>query len=125
MFAESNRFGYSAAEQLAGPVFQSGTQIMKFTLGNVAEALSGEETNVLGEAGKLVDRFTPSVWQTKLFEQAVFNSYQELVDPDYRTKTRKLMRERKKDYNQGYWWKPGEFAPERAPRGPGVPILED
>lgn len=142
VFADVNRFGYSAAEQLAGPVFQSATQLMRLIPGNVIEAIAGDEANVLNatfgdekfadietgflsDLGKAVDRFTPSVWQTKLFEQAVFNSYQELVDPDYRTKTRKLMRERKKDYNQGYWWKPGEFAPERAPRGPGVPILED
>jgi len=117
IYADVNRYGYSMTETVFGPAFQSVDMMMRLTFGNAAEALSGDETNILGELGKAVDRYTPSIWQTKLFEQALFNSFQELADPDYRDKRRKLLRERKQDYNQEYWWKPGEFAPDRLPEG--------
>lgn len=143
VFNDVNRHGYSFAEQLAGPSFQTLTQLYRLGPGNVIEAISNDEANILdffagdaslrdvdeatkftSEVGRAIDRFTPSIWQTKLFEQAIFNSYQELADPNFAEKKRKLLRTREKEYGQGYWWKPGEFAPERAPEAPEITFGE-
>lgn len=115
VFSDTSRFGKGLFETLAGPSFQTADTIVKFTKGTVRSAISDEEYNILGEGAKIIDRYTPSIWQTKLFEQAFFQSLQEMADPDADKKLRRLMRSREKEYNQGYWWTADSFKPKRAP----------
>ncbi|BAQ86492.1 putative internal virion protein [uncultured Mediterranean phage uvMED] len=115
VFADTSRFGKGLFETLAGPSFDTADRFVRFTKGTVRSVISDEEFNILGEGAKIIDRYTPSIWQTKLFEQAFFQSLQEMVDPEADKKLRRLMRSREKEYNQGFWWTPGEFAPDRAP----------
>ena len=115
VFADTSRFGKGLFETLAGPSFDTADRFVRFTKGTVRSVISDEEYNILGEGAKIIDRYTPSIWQTKLFEQAFFQSLQEMVDPEADKKLRRLMRSREKEYNQGFWWTPGEFAPDRAP----------
>jgi len=35
-----------------------------------------------------------------------------LADPNAQKKYNRIVRKRQKDYEQGYWWKPGEPLPE-------------
>jgi hypothetical protein len=35
-----------------------------------------------------------------------------MADPDAEQKFRRIIKRRQKEYNQGYWWKPGEPVPE-------------
>jgi len=45
----------------------------------------------------------------------LFDQYEMMADPDAQLKFRRLIRKREKEYNQEYWWRPGEFTPRRAP----------
>lgn len=115
MFSDVNRFGGGLTQTLTGPTGELLDTAVKFTLGNVREALSGEETNVLGESVKILDRYTPDIWQTYLFSNALFDQLEMLVDPDAQKKYNRQTRKRKKDFGQDYWWAPGDILPERAP----------
>lgn len=115
VFSDVNRFGGGIVETIIGPIGDTVDTGIRFTIGNVREAVQGEETNVLGEAGKIVERYTPNVWQIALFKQALFDQYEMMADPDAQLKFRRLIRKREKEYNQEYWWRPGEFTPRRAP----------
>ena len=120
VFADTSRFGKGLFETLAGPSFDTADRFVRFTKGTVRSVISDEEFNILGEGAKIIDRYTPSIWQTKLFEQAFFQSLQEMVDPEADKKLRRLMRSREKEYNQGFWWSPDKFSPDRAPDFGGV-----
>ena len=112
IFSDVNRFGGGITETLTGPTGQLIDTTVKFTLGNVREAISGEETNVLGEGVKLVKRYTPDIWQTTLFKNAIFDQIEQMADPEAARRYNRIIRKRRREYNQDYWWKPGQPLPE-------------
>lgn len=112
LFSDVNRFGGGITETITGPVGQLLNTSLKFTLGNVREAIKGEETNVLGEAAVIANRYSPDIWQTTLFSNAMFDQIEMLANPDAQRKFNRIVRKRQKEYNQGYWWKPGKATPE-------------
>ncbi len=113
LFSDVNRFGGGITQTLTGPTGELIDTSVKFTLGNIREAVSGEETHILGEAVRIVDRYTPDIWQTHLFKNAVFDQIEVLADPKAQKRFRRIMKRRKKEYNQDYWWKKGEPLPEQ------------
>lgn len=115
VFSDVNRFGAGLTETLTGPTGELLDTSVKFTLGNIREAVQGEETNILGEAVQILDRYTPDVWQTYLFSNAVFDQLEVMADPDAAKKFNRQIRKRRSEFDQDYWWKPGKLAPERAP----------
>ena len=115
VFSDVNRFGGGLTETLTGPTGQLLNSSVKFTLGNVREALSGEETNILGESVELLDRYSPDVWQVQLFTNALFDQLELLADDDAQKRFNRITRKRRKDFGQDYWWEPGEILPDRAP----------
>jgi hypothetical protein len=112
LFSDVNRFGGGISQTLFGPTGELLDTTVKLTLGNVREAVSGEETNVLGESVQFLNRYTPDIWQTQLFSDAVFDQIQLLADPDADRRFNRIMRKREKEYDQGYWWRKGEILPE-------------
>lgn len=114
LFSDVNRFGGGITQTLTGPTGELLDSSVKFTLGNVREAVQGEETNVLGEGVKLLNRYTPDIWQTHLFTNALFDQLELLANPDAQKRFNKIVRKRRKEYGQDYWWKPGELVPETA-----------
>jgi hypothetical protein len=115
VFSDVNRFGAGITETLTGPTGELLDTTVKFTLGNIREALQGEETNVLGEAVKILDRYTPDIWQTYLFSNALFDQLEMLADPKAGKKFNRQIRKRRQEFDQDYWWRPGDIAPKRAP----------
>jgi hypothetical protein len=115
VFSDVNRFGGGLAETIIGPINDTFDTSVKLTLGNIREAVAGEETNILGELGQAVERYTPNIWQVAPLKQALFDQYDLLVDPNARSRISKMIRKRESEYNQEYWWQPGELAPRRAP----------
>jgi hypothetical protein len=115
VFSDVKRFGGGLTETLTGPTGQLLNSSVKFTLGNVREALSGEETNILGESVELLDRYSPDVWQVQLFTNALFDQLELLADDDAQKRFNRITRKRRKDFGQDYWWEPGEILPDRAP----------
>jgi len=115
IFSDVNRFGGGITETLTGPTGELLDTSVKFTLGNIREAIQGEETNILGEAVQILDRYTPDVWQTYLFSNAVFDQLEMLADPKAEKKFNRQTRKREREFDQEYWWKAGDLLPERAP----------
>lgn len=115
VFSDANRFGGGIVDTIIGPAGELVDTTTKFTLGNIQEAVRGEETNVLGESARILERYTPSVWQLALFKNALFDQLYYLADPKAEEKFRRQIRTRETDYDQEYWWRPGEIGPRRAP----------
>ena len=111
-FSDVNRFGGGIVSTAFGPTGQLTDDVVKLTLGNLQEAVRGEETNVLGESARFAERYTPDIWQTHLLKNALFDQIEMLADEDAQRKYNRIVRKRQKDYEQGYWWKPGEPLPE-------------
>jgi len=123
IFSDTNRFGGGIAETIAGPAGQLADTALRFTHGNIRELIQGEETHILGEGVEILERYTPDIWQLHLFKSALFDQLEMLADPEAEKKYRRLMKKRATEYNQGYWWRPGEALPRRAPEFEN--IIED
>jgi len=106
--SDVNRYGKGFVESLAGPMGSLVNDTFSLTLGNVRQAIVGDETNVLGEAVKFVEDITPGVWQTQLFMDSMFDNVRMMADPNFEKTLASMRRKRMKEYGQGYWWEPGE-----------------
>lgn len=115
LFSDVNRFGQKPFNTVLGPTGELGDRAFSLTLGNLHELIANEETHVAKEAIDFVERYTPSVWQIHMFKSSLFDQLQIMADPKAEKKFRRMMKKRETEYNQGYWWKPGEMLPERAP----------
>ena len=82
-------------------------QLSNLTAGNVWQAISGNETNILGESVKFVKDLTPAPWQTHLIQDAIFDAMRTEVDPNYQKQLRSMSRRREKEYGQDQWWVQG------------------
>ena len=114
LFSDVNRFGGGIVETAFGPTGELVDETFKFTLGNLREAVQGEETNVLGEAAQILKRYNPDVWQTQVFTDALFDQIEMMGNPDAQRRFNRIVKKRQADYDQGYWWRPGEALPELA-----------
>lgn len=123
LFSDQNRFGGGLVSTAFGPTGELIDKTVQLTVGNIQEAIKSEETNVLdiigdtgiaGETVKYVERYTPDIWQAHLFKNAMFDQIEMLADPDAQAKYNRMIRKRQREYNQEYWWKPGEALPEAA-----------
>lgn len=112
LFSDTNRFGGGIVDTMAGPYAGLVDQGTRLTLGNIQQAVKGEETNVLGESAEFLDRWAPDVWQTRLFSSAIADQVQLLVDPKAQSKFNRQIRKREKEYKQTHWWEPGEALPK-------------
>jgi hypothetical protein len=115
LFSDVNRFGGGVVSTAFGPTGELIDKGFALTLGNVQEAVRQEETNVLGETARFVERYTPDAWQIHLIKGALFDQIQNLADPSAEKKFNRTMRKREREYGQDYWWRPGELTPRRGP----------
>ena len=98
-----------------GPSFGSLADIYELTKGNADEALAGKDTHMGAEALRFARGHAPyvSLWYGKAaFDHILLHSIQENLSPGYldRQKTKAY-----KDWNQEWYWNPGESIPNRAP----------
>ncbi len=114
VFADQNRFGGGLSATALGPTGELLDKTIGLTLGNIQQAVKGEETNVLGEAAQFVKRYSPTIWQVEVAKGAMFDQLSLMADPDYEKRLRRIRRNRMKEYGQDYWWRPGEALPEAA-----------
>ena len=115
MYSDYNRFGGTLSKTLVGPAGDFLDTAAGLTLGNVQEFMRGETTNIESELIEVAEKYTPSTWQIHLFKQALFNQLEMMADPKAEKKYRALMKRRRTEYNQDYWWRPNEPLPRRAP----------
>lgn len=118
LFSDANRFGGGAVMSMAGPMVGLTNDVGKLTLGNVQQVIKGEDAKLGADMVDFARRYTPggSLWYLRLaYEREVIDQLQKQVDPKAASKFRRIQSRRKKDYNQSYWWKPGDTSPQRPP----------
>ena len=127
LFAGVNEYGRGPAQMFAGPIAGALGDTADLVLGDVftfAETLGslseeGFESKTLAKAVEWARRYTPgsSIWWARLaLERHMFDRLQELADPRAYRKWQNKIRSRQRDYDQGYWWSPGETSPSREPQ---------
>jgi hypothetical protein len=117
LFGNLNRFGSGFGETLGGPVASEATGLANLLIGNIAQGVEGDKTNFAEEARSFVDRNTPfKMWYLRLAYQRIFmDQLEKLTDPDANRKFKQKQRRLLKEQGNGYWWRPGQVSPDRAP----------
>ncbi len=117
---------------LAGPLAQAGGDVLKLTVGNVAQAYSqlmdGDEVdvNLIPELAKFISRYTP-MGQTPLaaggaaYDRLILDQLQLALDPDSVNDMMDSNTRRKNLNGNDAWWMPGSPLPTRVPSAGGQP----
>ena len=106
--SDVNKYGRGFVETILGPMASLVNDTYKLTIGNIREAVIGDETNVLGEAAKYVKDVAPDPWQIQLFTNSMFDNIRLMADPDYQSSLNRVRAKRYKEFGQDYWWEQGE-----------------
>lgn len=109
LFQDTNRFGGSLAETLAGPTVSLGADVINLTAGNVRQLIRGEETNFAAEAADFVLDNNPMssyLWTRLLYEREIADRFMLMLDPDAAQKLNRKAKNAERD-KSGYWWRPG------------------
>ena len=117
LMSDHNRFGGGLAQTIAGPVVGLAEDVLKLTMGNVQQAIEGEDTNFASDMVRFAGRYTPgsSLWYSRLaLERGILNQLEQMADPKAARKFRNIERRYAREYNQSYWWRPGSAAPDRS-----------
>lgn len=111
-FSDQNRFGGGIASSMSSPVAGLLDDTGKLVIGNIQELASGDDTKFAEELIEFAGKYAPgsSLWQTRLaLERVIIQQAQLAANPEAAKKFRRKIRKRKKDYNQNYYWKPGDI----------------
>lgn len=105
----------SLGRSVLGPSFGSAADLWELTKGNIDEYIAGKDTHFGAEALRFARGHLPLVnlWyaKTALDHMGLF-ALQESMSPGYLSRVQNKARH---DWNQEYWWRPGEDSPSRAP----------
>lgn len=118
LFQDHERFGGSLMTDMLGPVFGEVDDVSSLTLGNISEAMSGDDTNAGRELSRFVQKMAPgqSLWYARLaLEKMLFEQLDKMLDPQAAQAFSRTERQARKDYKQQYWFRPGRNSPRRAP----------
>lgn len=118
LFSDVNRYGQGIGGTIVGPVMPLIDDVAKLTIGNVHEFIGQEGNieqkwaamNLSGDVIRASKQYMPgaSLWYTRTaFERLVMEQAQMAADPQAKKKFIRLMKKRKAEYNQEYWWEPG------------------
>lgn len=118
LFGQS-RMGRGLYEEMAGPLVGTAGDVVKLTLGNIGQGLTGQDPHFVGEAIRFAGSNVPflsSAWYARLgFERLVLDQLRLAADETSQRQMDRAVAQRQSEYNQGYWWRPGQVAPTRAP----------
>lgn len=118
LFADLNRYGSTMGDMVAGPIPELATSIKNLTFGNVQELLEGKDTKAARELTAFGARYAPgsTLWYLKLlFRRHITDQAMQWADPAAYRRMKQGEQRELRDYNQGYWWSPGETSPRRGP----------
>jgi hypothetical protein len=118
LFSDLNRYGAGLSDMIAGPIFDFLNEGRKLTIGNVQEVLEGKDTNFAREFTAFMTKNAPgsSIWYSKLaLQRFVTDRLMSEADPKAHERFRNMESKALKDFNQEYWWAPGEDTARRAP----------
>ena len=116
LFNDFSRFNQDFVKTFAGPVagfFSDATRVFK---GNFDRALDeDDETRFFSDLFQFAERNLPAVklWYTRLLmERLLLDHAERAIDPNFDTRMRRIESKIKKEYEQRFWWEPGEALPE-------------
>lgn len=115
LFSTQNRFGGGLGATLAGPLLGDAITAAELGFGAIANAAKGEAPDGAAKALRLGVGVTPgaSLWYARAaLERAVLHDLQEYLSPGYLSR---MQARAQKDFNQRYWWEPGQMEPSRPP----------
>lgn len=120
LFMDHSRFG-AFSEYLLGPTIGQGEILLRAFYGTGAAAMDARrdaKDKFGAAAAQAIRDFTPTVWYTRLVTHRYLTDWlNSMIDPNWHRKQRTLRRRMKKEYNNEYWWRPGEYGPRRLPVG--------
>ncbi|MGU2439565.1 hypothetical protein ACTXHA_04105 [Burkholderia cenocepacia] len=102
-------------KNIAGPLVGSAADLMLLAKSNIDKAAHGQETHAAAQSIRWARSHLPYVnlWYARAaFDHAGLFALQENLSPGYLSK---MERRARRDFDQGYWWRPQEGAPSRAP----------
>lgn len=106
--------------QMAGPVPGMAGDAIETAAAPIRQTIdatgkkSAEQT-MADNAFRAAKRWTPSTWYSKVAtDRLLWDKLQVLVDPNYRQSFVRLQKNAAKQ-GSGYWWSPGQSAPQRPP----------
>jgi hypothetical protein len=107
----------NAVKNIAGPAPGAAFELL-FKVGaeNIHEAIKGKDTHAAAEAIRWLKSNTPliNLWYARAaLDHAVLQQVQESVSPGYLAR---MKARAQKEWNQDFWWTPGEALPDRAPQ---------
>ena len=115
-----NRFGGGWAQTLSGPTVGLASDLGKFTVGNVQQAISGDDMKLGREFTDLLRRYTPggNLWYARqVYEREVLDQLQSLLDPKANDSFKARMKTADKNGTQ-YYARPGSHLFGRGSRLP-------
>lgn len=119
LLADVNRFGQTPLESALGPVYGLGKDLTETLILNPGRAIRGEKTKVGRDVVNMLGRYTPiasSLFYTRAaYRRMVLDQLQFLADPDAHTHFRQQEQSLHRETGQGFFWRPGQTLPERAP----------
>lgn len=127
MFSNINRYGGGLGSTIGGPLAQRIGDFWNLTAGNAVQLASGEKTNFGRELVKFARGNMPggNIWYLRLaFERWALDQAQYLADPEANAAFKRQQRFFEREFGQGYWWRPGEALPARAPDIGGMAGVE-
>lgn len=108
-FSDVNRFGGGFGQTLLGPGVGLMDDMIRYSFGNIQQAMAGEDTKFGKETVDLLRRYTPggSLWYLRAaYEREVLDQLQRFLDPKAHQNFRRKMRAAE-DFDTSYYYKPG------------------
>ncbi|WP_175040142.1 hypothetical protein [Burkholderia contaminans] len=102
-------------KNIAGPLIGSAADLMLIAKSNFDKAANGDETHAGAQSLRWARSHLPYVnlWYARAaFDHAGLFALQENLSPGYLSK---MERRARRSFNQGYWWRPEDGTPSRAP----------
>ena len=115
LFQDRSRYGQDLATTAAGPVVGFLGDTIDLTIGNAFQFMSGQNTNFGSEFSNFVQRYTPgsSLWYWRLaYERLIIDTMEKMINPDFTAKHERQKNRIYKDFEQEYWWEPGDLYPK-------------
>jgi hypothetical protein len=115
--AETNRMGGGLPETIVGPALSSVSPVLDLAITTPLQWWNDKDTNPGRQARRILSNNTPVIpfYLRNAYERAIVDRLQEMADPQAKRAFRDQMRKTMKEYEQEWWWRPGESTPARAP----------
>ncbi|WP_226018393.1 hypothetical protein [Novosphingobium sp. FKTRR1] len=113
---------------LVGPTLGAvADPIAALTLGNIGEASSGKDMHLGSELVRQARQAVPgsNAWYARVaMNRLVMDQLQTLADPNYRQSFQRIERAAA-ERGSGYWWAPGQTAPDFSGANPAAPQQQE